>query len=47
VKPQIVLTIGIDHPLTRGLVGVGVLNEIARDVIAVLDEIEAAFFLPN
>lgn len=44
VAPKLVLTIGIDHRLTRGLGGMSVLNEIGADVMAVLDEIEAEHF---
>lgn len=36
VHPQVATKVGIDHPLTRGLIGTSVLNEIARDANAAL-----------
>jgi len=44
VKPNVVIAVGIAHALTRGLDGTRVLNEIAGDVNAALDEIEREFF---
>jgi hypothetical protein len=46
VQPQVVITVGIDHPLGRGIVGTGVLNDIRAVVAAVINEVEAEFFEP-
>ncbi|HXN36416.1 MAG TPA: hypothetical protein VN892_00095 [Solirubrobacteraceae bacterium] len=40
VKPQIVLTIGIDHVLARGLKGTSVLNQITADIGPAIEIIE-------
>jgi hypothetical protein len=40
VKPQIVLTVGIDHILTSGIPSLRVLNEIRTDAERALDAIE-------
>ena len=40
VKPEVALTIGIDHALTRGLEGTGVLSRIIADVGAAMEIIE-------
>jgi hypothetical protein len=44
VYPVAALTVGIDHPLTRGLIGTGVLNEIGAALLPIIKEIEAKFF---
>lgn len=44
VKPQIVLTVGIDHVLCRGLIGTSVLQQIASEVHSTLGLAQAAFF---
>jgi hypothetical protein len=44
VHPQVVITVGIDHPLGRGIVGTGVLNDISAVVGAVMAEAETEFF---
>lgn len=44
VYPQVAITVGIDHPLTRGRIGMGVLNEIGAGILPVISEIEAEFF---
>ena len=44
VKPQIVLTVGIDHVLCRGLIGTSVLNQIANEVHSTLGLVQTAFF---
>jgi hypothetical protein len=42
VHPQLAIKVGIDHPLTRSLVGTRVLNEIARDGDLALGTMAAA-----
>jgi hypothetical protein len=41
VHPQVATAVGIDHPLTRGLIGTSVLNGIGADAESALDVIEA------
>lgn len=36
VKPQYAIAVGIDHPLTRGMIGTGVLNRIREDTEAAI-----------
>jgi hypothetical protein len=42
VHPQLAIKVGIDHPLTRSLIGTAVLNEIARDSDTALGVMAAA-----
>ena len=44
VKPQIALTVGIDHVLCRGLIGATVLNQIISEVHSTLGIVQFAFF---
>jgi hypothetical protein len=44
VYPQVVITVGIDHPLGRGIAGTRVLNDIRAVVGAVMAEAETEFF---
>jgi hypothetical protein len=47
VHPQVAIAVGIDHPLTRGLIGTSVLNQIGKDAGAALDIIEALLEAPE
>jgi hypothetical protein len=44
VKPQIVLTVGIDHPMTSDAIGTSVLNRITPEVGATLSMLDQVFF---
>ena len=43
VKPQYAIAVSIDHPLTRGLIGTSVLNQIRKDTEAALAVVVALF----
>lgn len=44
LKPQITVSIGLDHSLCRGRDCIGVINRISEDVIGVVDKFETLFF---
>jgi hypothetical protein len=44
VHPQAAVTVGIDHPLARGLIGQSVINQIRNDTQAALDAMEPLLY---